>query len=549
LGALVVPPLDDEPWPTLGPQVVDLIQDYCIFGPGSLKGQPAVVDAEKKAAIYRMYEVYPQGHEFAGRRRFKRAGVSVRKGLAKTELLAWLAFAELHPEGPVRCDGFDSDGNPVGRPVNDPYIPLLAFTQEQVEELAYGALCVMITEGPDADLFDVTLDRIVRLSATGRADGKCVPLAGSPNARDGARTTFQGLDEPHRMYLPRLIEAHETMTANLSKRALEDPWTCYVGTAGQPGQGSVAEMVHREAELIDAGEITDPQLFYIHRDASPGHDLATVEGRIEAVREATGAVGEWGPGQFLDIARQWDRPGADHSYLERVWLNRWTRSAAQAFDVKRWNNLAREDERIPKGAFVTAGFDGARFKDATGIVVTEIPTGRQELWAGWERPADLGPDESWEVPEDEVTDAVAAMHAYFEVWQFACDPPHWTETVGGWATRWPDSVIEWWTTRKTPMAYAVRAYKEAIQSGALIPVGEKKKLAKLTRHVAAAGRADLNLVDDEGKPLFVLAKLHQERKFDFCMAGVLSWAARLEALRKNAQAKPKSQSYVPFQIR
>jgi hypothetical protein len=35
--------------------------------------------------------------------------VSVRKGLAKTEKLAQLTLAELHPDGPVRCDGFCED--------------------------------------------------------------------------------------------------------------------------------------------------------------------------------------------------------------------------------------------------------------------------------------------------------------------------------------------------------------------------------------------------------------------------------------------------------
>jgi hypothetical protein len=137
-----------EPWPTLGPQVCDLIEERMVFGPGSLQGEPAVLDDDKRAAIYSFYEVYPQGHEFAGRRRFKRCGYCVRKGLAKTELMAWVAEAELHPEGPVRCDGFDANGEPVGRPVKAPYIPLLAVTVEQVEELAYGALFYMVTEGP-----------------------------------------------------------------------------------------------------------------------------------------------------------------------------------------------------------------------------------------------------------------------------------------------------------------------------------------------------------------------------------------------------------------
>ena len=289
----------------------------------------------------------------------------------KTEKLGQVAYVELHPEAPVRCDGFDASGNPVGRPVRDPYIPLLAVTVEQVEELADGALYVLCTEGPDADLFDATLERIIRIGPTGRADEKAVPSSSWPGTRDGARTTFQGFDEPHRLYLPRAVNAHETMVANLEKRVLEDPWGMYVGTAGEPGQDSVAEGIHKEAEMIGRGLIQDLEGFYMHRDASPGYDLDVLEQRVAAVAEATGPIGEYGPGQFDQFAKQWDRPkGLDKKYLERVWLNRWTKSEAQAFDAKRWFNDLAVPEPFKPGSFVTTGFDGARFRDSTGIVLT-----------------------------------------------------------------------------------------------------------------------------------------------------------------------------------
>lgn len=535
MSTLVVPPLDDEPWPTLGPQVAELLETYSIFGPGSLKGQPYRLDDEKRAALYRMYEVYPKGHEWAGRRRFKRVGLSVRKGLAKTEFLAQVAYAELHPEGPVRCDGFDANGQPVGRPVADPYIPLLAVTVEQVEELAYGALMVLVTEGPDAGMFDATLERIIRLSSDGRADGKCVPLSNSPGARDGARTTFQGFDEPHRLYLPRTVQAHETMVANLEKRVLEDPWGLYVGTAGEPGQNSIAEGLHNEAEMIARGEVDDPQLFYLHRDASPGHDLTTLDGRVEAVKEATGAIGEYGPGQFVSIARQWDRPAADKKYLERVWLNRWTRSESQAFDAKRWEQL-RDPNVIKPGSFITAGFDGARFRDSTGIVLTDIASGKQQLWATWERPYDV---DEWEVPEAEVTAAFEQIISVFDLWRCYGDPPHWTETYGSWAAKWPDRFEEWWTNRVKAMAYAVREYREAMDTGAVTHVYRPGNTGdeSFERHVAAAGRKDVNLFDDAGERLYVLNKIHADRRFDNAMAGCLSWQARLEAIRTGAKPK------------
>lgn len=557
MATLIVPRLDDEPWPTLGPQVCDHIEERAVFGPGDLKGQPARLSVEKRAIVYRAYEVFPQGHVLAGRRRFKRVGWSVRKGLAKTELLAWLGYAELHPEGPVRCDGFDAYGQPVGRPVDSPYIPLLAFTKDQTEELAYGALYTVVTEGPDADMFDAGLDRILRLDERGRDDGKAVALAGSPNAADGARTTFQGFDEPHRLYLPRLREAHDTMDANLPKRPAADGWSAYVGTAGQPGQGSIAEDLHHEAQAIDRGEISDPRIFYFHRDAGlchrgdkeHGHDLTTTEGRIEAITEATGPEGEYGPGQFADIAEKWDRPRADHAYLERVWLNLWTQSARQAFDPMRFPELV-VDRRIPAGALVTAGFDGARYRDSTAIVVTEVTTGQQELWGLWERPLDYAggdedPDEvAWEVPEDEVSDSVANLMATFEVWRFNGDPPHWTETLGGWAGKW-ECVEEWPTYRRRPMAHACRDYHEAMTSGAVTfgldtrvvagsPIEGETYTEALARHIGNAGRVDTNLYDDEGQLLWILNKLHETRKFDAGMAAILSWQARLEALKKGA---------------
>jgi hypothetical protein len=547
MALLVVPTLDEEPWPTLGPQVCDFLEERSIFGPGSLKGQPYQIDDEFRAQLYRAYEVYPKGHEWAGRRRFKRVVVSVRKGLAKTEKLAQLTLAELHPDGPVRCDGFDAHGQPVGRPVRDPYIPLLAVTLEQVEELAYGALYAIVTECPDADLFDASLERIIRLDEHGRADGKAVPLSNSPGARDGARTTFQGFDEPHRLFLPRAIEAHETMVANLEKRVLEDPWGAYVGTAGEPGQGSIAEGLHQEAELIERGEIDDPQLFYFYRWADGKHDLTKLDERIAAVAEATGPIGEYGPGQFHSIAKQWDRPKADRKYLERVWLNRWTKSGAQAFDVHRWvEDLARSEPLAP-GSFVTAGFDGARFRDSTGIVLTDIPTGRQQLWATWEKPLE---GDDWEIDEAEVTAAWEQIVARFDLWKAYGDPPHWTETWGSYAARWPDQFEEWWTNRRTPMAYAVREYAEGMDTAAVTHVSrpDNDLDEAFDRHIAAAGRKDVNLFDDEGKRLFILAKIHPDRKFDNAMAGCLSWKARLDAVKTGA--KPRKRAvHVPRRLK
>ena len=573
MALLVVPGPDPEPWPTLGAGICALIEESAVYGPGSLQGQPYVIDPEFRAFIHRAFEVYPKTvtkafagagpglivknpHPWAGRRRFKRVGLSVRKGLAKTEKEALLAYTELHPEGPTRCDGFDASGNPVGRPVRAPYIPMLAVSVEQVEELAFGALSYICTEGADADLFDVTLDRIVRLDEYGRADGSAVPLANSPGARDGARTTLNCYDEPHRLYLPRQIKAHETMAANLPKRPLDDPWSLYVGTAGQLGQGSVAELLHAEAEQIAAGLIERPDLFYLYRtDDDPKRDLSDKAERIRAIAEATGPAGEWGPGQFDDIASQWDRPGADRSYLERVWLNRWRQSTSQFFDPARIKAAATEGagQVLEPGAFVALGFDGARYRDATALVAVEIHTGLAELLGLWERPEDV---EEWEVPEAEVTETVAAAMERLDVWRLSADPPHWTETVGSWAARWPDQVAEYWTNRPVRMAYDHRKLLEAFDSGSIRLGGDDTGRAEflphadLVRHLHNAGRKELRVKDDEGRPLYTMQKQdgRDDLKFDAAMGLSLAWLTALEARKVGAKPKRRARKRVPRRI-
>lgn len=541
---LIVPPGEREPLPSLGDQVCAFLEERACHGPGSLKGQPLTLDTDFRYALYRLYEVWPKDHRRAGRRRFKRGGVSLRKGSAKTELLALVAFAELHPESPVRFDGFNADGTlRQGRPVADPYVPLLANTQEQVAELAYGALMVICEEGADPECFDVGLDRIIRIGERGDADGKALPLSAAPNARDGARTTFQGIDEPHRLYLPNHKAAIETMLANLEKRVLEDPWQMTTTTAGEPGQGSVAEDEYFEAEQIARGAIERPAFFFLHRQASDGYDMTKYADRVEAITEASGPdVRQWS--DIESIAAQWDRTGSDTSYLERVWTNRWTRSAAQAFDTKRWHVLGLTGERIPRRSWVTLGFDGARFRDATALVLTDMKTGFQQLEGLWERQPDA-PDD-WEVPEAEVTEKVYELMRDYRVLKLYADPPHWTNVVGEWSVRYPDVVEEWWTNRRRPMYRAIRAYREAMSSGRVSHNGDPD----LERHIGNAGRVMTNLWDDaedDGtqQRVWILGKLHPDRKFDAAMAATLSWQARMDNLGKI----PKTRRGVVAKIR
>ena len=521
---LCIPSIDEESWPTLGPQVCAFIEEYLVHGPGDIRGQPARLDDEKRALIYRAYEVYPQGHEQAGRRRFRRVAWSLQKGSAKTELAAWITACELHPDAPVRCTGFDKNGQPIGGPVHDPYIPMVAYTEEQSEDLAYGALYVVLSEGPLAEDFDIGLGRIMRKGG----DGKAAALATAPGSREGARTTFEVFDETHLFTLPRLKSAHRVMLMNLPKRKLADAWALEVTTAPVPGEGSVAEATMNYAEAVRDGLISDSKLFFFHRQASSDHDLTTDEGLRAAVLEAAGPTAAWK--DIGGIVEQWRDPTADKAELERLWLNRLVQGSERAFDVQRWRELAAA-QPIPPGAVVTLGFDGARYDDATALVATEVKTGHQMLVGLWEKP--VSSKNGWMVPEQEVDAAVIEAFERWDVWRLYADPLWWESWLAKWAGQYGEKrVIEWRTNRLTPMSYALRAFATAIQAGEVSHDGDED----LARHIGNACRRLLNLRDAEGQRLWLIQKERPDspHKIDAAMAAVLSWEARNDAVTAGA---------------
>lgn len=526
--------MDAEPWPTLGPFVVEFIEANLCHGPGDLLGKPVRLNDEMRAWIYRLYEVEPpkigkRENPRAGRRRFQRCALSLRKGSTKTEIAAWIAATELHPDGPVRCTGFHKNGEPIPGPVSDPYIPMISYSEEQTEELAYGALRRILLEMPIGNDFDIGLERILRLDGKGKAEA----VSTSPNARDGARTTFQHADETHRLLLDGQKRAWTVMLANLAKRPLADPWALETTTAPEPGAGSVAENTMEYARMVALGKAENSRLFFYHREASPNHDINTRKGLKAALVEASGPyIAQWS--DLNRIADSFEEPGADRPYLERVWLNRLVQSSGSAFDIGKWRALKRNVE-IKAGSAITLGFDGGRFDDATALSACDLKTGHLWLPGFWERPDSPELAKNWKIPVDEVDGLVHDLFERFHVTRMYCDPPKWESWVAAWAGEFGDKrVVEWWTNRRKPMAYALRSFIGAMDAGELSHDGDRR----LDEHIGNARQQPTNLFDEEEKPLWILRKERPDspRKIDAAMSSVLAWEARNDSIAAGEEA-------------
>lgn len=540
MAILLVPPDDRVEYPSLGGQVVDWMHENLVFGPGDLRGEQLRLDDEQQAFIWRFYELFPKGHPQEGRRRFRRCALSLAKGLRKTELGAFIAAAELHHDAPVRFTGWQGRGQHLapGHGVTDPFVVLVAYTEEQSDELAYGALKAILEESPIARDFDIGLERITRL----RGDGKALSVAGSPNARDGARTTFQLFDETHRMESQRLKQAHQTMQANLPKRKIADAWALEITTAYEPGAGSIAEGTMEYARAVADGRLSDASLFFFHRQAGDEHDLATEAGARSAVLEASGAAAAW---RDIDgIVAQWKDPTTDRAFWERVWCNRIVKGSSQAFNIERWKELTRQDNPVRKGDLITLGFDGSVFEDATGIVATHVESGYQWQAGLWERPiGDAG--EGWSVPTDEVDATVRTLFEKYDVWRMHADPHYWDSWVAQWVGEWGKEIVAvFYTNSVLPMSRALEAFAAAIREGLISHGGDHD----LTRHIGNARRHELNQRNEEGKKLWLIRKDRSDSplKIDLAMAAVLSWNARLIAIA--AGAKPRRRKYRPAKV-
>src|SRR5699024_9247705 len=323
-----------NPYPTLGPQICEFLEDTFVYGPGTLKGQPYKVRGDLRYIIYRAYEHYPEGHiidygegetsDMTGRRRFQFVNISLPKGSAKTEIEAFISHVELHPDAPVRFNGYDPNaegGLAPGRAVLSPFIPMLAPTKKQLDDLAYGAAYAIAKDiDPDGQIFDIKLEMSMLV---GDSESKILPVAASDSSLDGGKTTFQAIDESHHLHEDRHLIAYRTMVNNLPKRRQDDPWQMTCTTAGDPTEPSVAREQYKTGVQMAEGLIEEPNTFFYHRGTSDENAVFDTMGqRIRALKEASGEE----VAKIRDlrsVAQMWDNEENDKSYLERVWCNRW----------------------------------------------------------------------------------------------------------------------------------------------------------------------------------------------------------------------------------
>lgn len=506
-------------FPTLGYLVADWIEAKCAIPDGDQAGEPFILTDEQLRFIlffYRLRLTSKPKDKPASAFTYRRGQLVRPQKWGKGPLSSAIICAEA--DGPVVFDGWDSAGDPVGRPWATPWIQVTAVSEDQTDNV-WSSLQPMIELGDiAADIPDTGLTRIF-LPGGGRIE----PVTSAAVSRLGQKITFSNQDETHswtqRNGGTKLADTQRRNLAGMGGRSLETT------NAWDPSEESVAQTTF-EAKPAD--------VLIDYPEPRKG-SIRNKQERRRALRHAYSGA------PWVDL----DRISAeieellprDPNQAERFFLNRIVAGADHAFDLEVWNPLAKPELVIEPKRLITLGFDGSQRQDSTGLVATDIELGHQFVLGVWERPVDARADD-WVVPLAEVHEAVAHAFDTWNVWRLAADPPYWETPIDEWAGKYGEQrVIQWWTHHRKKMAYALKAWHGAMRPGELSHDGSEA----LARHIGNAVKANTKIRDeDDGSWLWIIHKETPKspRKIDLAMAACLSWEARGDAIRAGVLDEP-----------
>jgi hypothetical protein len=538
--------------PTLGWGVLDWIEANLIVPDGPSSGEPLTFTREQAQFVLELYEVDPRfaggpirGRSLVNGRVVRRAVLSRPKGWGKSPLVASLCLAEAL--APVVLDGWDADGQPVGRPWTSlgfkAKVQIVAVSEDQTAN-TWEPLLEMARNGPVYDAYEIEpLESFVNVP-----DGRIEPVTSSGTSREGFRPVFSALDQTE-SWTP--TNGGRKLAATI-RRNLGKVNGCSVETpnAFEPGVGSVAEQSFAAFEKQAEGRtrIATGMLFD-HREAPPETDPSDEDslraGLSFAYGDSIDVNGGWAPIDRL-VAEYWD-PDTEPQDARRFYLNQITHATDSLVSQPDWAGVADASKVIADRDLIVMGFDGSRGRakgkpDATALIGCRVEDGHLFELGVWEAADGPGQD-VWSPPMAEIEAAVADAFARFNVVAFYCDPAKdWRSHVNAWEARWSrkvpvkvsaDHPFEWWMTggRSGLIQRAIEQFDGAVRNGDLSHDGS----FALTRHVLNARRRVRS-----GK--LTLAKEHDysPRKIDACVAAVLAYQARLDAIAKGAAKRPQT---------
>lgn len=535
---------------------VDWIEQHCVVPDGFDRGAPFVPVGWQAWCLLNAYRVRPQARagQLATAFHWRRSQIVLPQKAGKAPYTAartcveavgpalfagWAEGGEVWDCAEHGCDcGWVYEyepGEAMARPWPTPLIQITAYSEDQTDNI-YAVLRPMIDEGPLSALIPKTGEEFIRLPNGGRIE----TVTSKAQSRLGARVTFVPQDETG-IWLPsngmaRVARVQRRGAAGMGGRVEETT------NAWDPNENSVAQQTAESAAR---------DIFRFHPQA-PAHLSYRDKRERRKIHRHVYMGSHWVDLDAIE-AEAAELIEKDPGEAERFYGNRIVAGADKAFDLDAYRALERL-VAIPPGRIVTLGFDGSLTQDATGLVVTDVKSRHQAVVAWWERPEHLPEDADWQVPIDELNEAMELAFSTWDVWRFYGDPPHYRDDLNRWAGLYgADRIVEFWTNVKKQMAYALRDFRTDMRPGVMshgpliLEEGETpsqravRAHEALVRHVGNAVRRETNIRDEaDGRFLWLIGKERSRspKKVDLAMCAVLSWRARGDAEKAGVLQRP-----------
>lgn len=496
-------------FPSLGWTLLDWWSDF-LSSPRD-EAEPLVFTDEQARTLIDWYALDP----LTGRFLYRRGASRRSKGRGKSPVEAAKAIAELAAD--VVFDGWDADGEPVGRPwgakgAPPPWIQIAAVSEDQTDN-TYSAIYEFLTVNDGRAADQLRIDAGLTRCYLRDRPGKLEPVTAAAGTREGQRVTYAVLDETH-LWTPmnggkRLARTIRRNVAKMGGRTYETT------NAFVPGEESVAEGTHKS---VNDGA---PGIYY---DAVEAPEVKP-EDSDETLKAALAVA--YGDAWWIDLDRivaEIRDPESTWEDSQRFYFNHNVDDRRKAVETKRWEALARPDIVVPPGARIGVGFDGSISDDCTVLIGCTLIDGIPHTFdiEIWQRPE--GAPKTWRVPRAEIRSRLAEVMAYYDVGLMLCDPAKWQTEIEFWVEEYgEETVVLFDTNQPTRMWRACDRFTTALTEGNYSHDGS----LVLSAQVLAMHKRKVRVRDDDddGRTKFVFVKGPNRDKIDAGIGAVLALEA------------------------
>lgn len=436
-------------FPTLGWHVADEMAEYLgrpdagdddIF-------EPFILTVEQQEFLNELYRIDP----VSGRRLIHRASLIRPRGWGKSPFVAAIMIAEGIFD--VVPDGWDSEGQPVGKPwskVRTPYVAIAAVSEEQTKN-TWEPLLEMLRQGSAVDEFGLDpMDSFVALER-----GRIVPITSSATTIKGFKAVAASLDQTETWVKSNGgVKLAQTLRNNATKLGgvtIETP-NAYV-----LGERSVAEASFGFWDDIQSGKYENLEdvrsIYFDHHPAPADTQVDDMGSLVHGLRVAYGDSAKHPEGCLLhdppcapgwfDVHRgalDFFDTSNDVAVMRADFLNQVdaARDAYVSDPEIRACVDAGKDKVITRTEPITLGFDGSEGRKDKGIADSTVLIGysvtqRHFFKLGiWEQP-DGPAGKGWRPPKLEIEQTVAKAFKDYNVVGFYADPSAgWAGEVKQW---------------------------------------------------------------------------------------------------------------------